>query len=230
MDLTSPDGAVRGQVARVILNYVSGRRYPGLIAFGRNDPRGYLNQDLHDQLLGAVGYGGPIVPVGPPVILVQPASVVVPLHGTAIIWVSATGAPPLSYQWYNESGIMAGETGSSVVFTDVVSEHTVHVQITNAEGSVTSNEANVYVRTVTMEVLTNIDETLVFHPYTTGLLRAVSTTNLTERPAEASLWLDGALCSCVIERDRTIPGHRFSFIIGSQIQFSSAHAIITYRI
>lgn len=57
MDLASPDGQLPAGYARLIVNMLNGVRLPGLRRYGYDDPSGvFLNQDLHDQLLGAVRY------------------------------------------------------------------------------------------------------------------------------------------------------------------------------
>lgn len=149
MDTLSPNGAVRGSTARIIFNYVAGRRSPGLRVFGRRNAASFLNNDLHDQLLGAVGTGGYVVPSGPPVIVVQPKSVNVAIHGSAIIWVVASGKNPLSYQWHrarrgvDEDETVVGATSASLVINDVIEPWDYWVVVTNTEGSVTSDRAEV---------------------------------------------------------------------------------------
>ena len=55
MDLISPDGRLAAGRARLIVNMLNGVRLPGLRRYGYDDPAGaFKNQDLHDQLLGAV--------------------------------------------------------------------------------------------------------------------------------------------------------------------------------
>ena len=54
MDLRSPSGQVGSDKARLIVNFLNNSRIPGLKMYGHDDPAGFLNQDLHDQLLGAV--------------------------------------------------------------------------------------------------------------------------------------------------------------------------------
>jgi len=53
-DMLSPVGQVAPGTARLIVNFVNNARFPGLRRYGWNDPNGFLNQDLHDQMLGAV--------------------------------------------------------------------------------------------------------------------------------------------------------------------------------
>ena len=55
LNLRDIDGTLKPSEARLIVNMIGGRLVPGLRRYGFNDPaRSYLNQDLHDQLLGAV--------------------------------------------------------------------------------------------------------------------------------------------------------------------------------
>lgn len=53
-DMLSPAGQVAQGKARLIVNWVNNSRVPGLRRYGWDDPNGFLNQDLHDQMLGAV--------------------------------------------------------------------------------------------------------------------------------------------------------------------------------
>lgn len=54
MDLQSPAGQVGSGKARLIVNFLNNARIPGLKRYGHDSPAGFLNDDLHDQLLGAV--------------------------------------------------------------------------------------------------------------------------------------------------------------------------------
>lgn len=83
-----------------------------------------------------------------PSISVQPASVTVVEGGTATFTVVATGAAPLTYQWMRGGLPVAGQTGTSFTIDAVTRDDTgaaVSVVVSNAEGSVTSAVATLYV-------------------------------------------------------------------------------------
>ena len=145
MNTRAPDGGVPGDVARLIFNYVQGRRMGGLRIWGRRTGEEFLNQDLHDQLLGAIGFGGYVVPSGPPVIITQPRPTATGMHGSALLWVFATGAPVLHYQWYNEDGAISGATSSALHLNDVTDPGVYWVIVTNDEGSVESDHVDVVI-------------------------------------------------------------------------------------
>jgi hypothetical protein len=89
------------------------------------------------------GYGGT-----PPTITGQPASQTVTVGQTATFTVTATGTGPLSYQWYLNGTAVSGATSTSyttpaAASTDSGSIYT--VTVTNASGTVTSNQATLTV-------------------------------------------------------------------------------------
>jgi len=81
-------------------------------------------------------------------ITVQPASATVPLDGTGTFAVTATGTPPLSYQW-SESGVeIAGATGASYTTPAVTladSGSTLQVTVSNSSSSKASSAATLTV-------------------------------------------------------------------------------------
>lgn len=145
MNTRAPDGGVPGDTARIIFNYVGGRRMGGLRVWGRRDLTTFLNQDLHDQLLGSIGVGGYVVASGPPVIITQPVPTATGMHGSAVLWVYSTGAPTLTYQWYDEGGAIIGATTSVLHLNDVTDPGTYWVIVTNGEGSVESDHVDVVI-------------------------------------------------------------------------------------
>ncbi len=91
----------------------------------------------------AVGGNGTILQSGvltPPVITAPPDSLAVFLGSNATFRVSATGAPPLAYQWRSETGDIAGATNASLVISNVsltdLGSYTVTVR--NAYGEIIS--------------------------------------------------------------------------------------------
>ncbi|PYJ03940.1 MAG: hypothetical protein DME25_10875, partial [Verrucomicrobia bacterium] len=75
-----------------------------------------------------------------PVILIQPQSQVTVLGSNATLSVTATGAPPLNYQWRFNGDPLAGQTSSSLALTSVQSAQagSYSVIVVNASGSTAS--------------------------------------------------------------------------------------------
>lgn len=88
----------------------------------------------------------------PPIIIQQPANKVAPPNSTVQIVVAVISDIVVTYQWYkkNASNIfvpLSGKTASSLVLTNVTEADNgdYRVVVANANGSVTSNTANVLV-------------------------------------------------------------------------------------
>jgi hypothetical protein len=88
----------------------------------------------------------------PPIIIQQPANKVVPPNSTVQLLVAVISDITITYQWYkkNASNVfvaIAGATASKLVMTNVTAANNgdYRVVATNANGSVTSNSANVLV-------------------------------------------------------------------------------------
>jgi PKD repeat protein len=79
----------------------------------------------------------------------NPVSAIVCENYSTVFSVSASGTNPMTYQWYNSSGIISGATGSSYIIPQVVSSDagTYYVKATNACGTVTSQNASLTVNT-----------------------------------------------------------------------------------
>jgi hypothetical protein len=92
-----------------------------------------------------------VVPITnqPPTITTQPASLSVPVGGTATFWVVATGDPTLAYQWRTNGTPISGATLSNYTIVNVQSNHaaTYSVVVTNNFGSITSSNAVLTVNT-----------------------------------------------------------------------------------
>lgn len=78
---------------------------------------------------------------GPPLITMQPSSLVVSTGATAIFSVGAEGSPALSYQWRKDGANLAGATGSSLMLSNtgpsVIGSY--DVVVTNSLGAVVSS-------------------------------------------------------------------------------------------
>ena len=111
---------------------------------------GSSNGSNHDFAL--VRYLGD-TPTGPPVILTQPQSQTLITAGQGItLSVSATGAPPLTYQWRLNGINVAGATSSTLTIpnTQLANAGNYTVTISNSAGQVTSTPAK-------LTVLSNLD-------------------------------------------------------------------------
>ncbi len=83
-----------------------------------------------------------------PAILVEPVSLSVVEGQPAAFSVAASGADPLSYQWYFKDSVLAGAqaNGLSIAAASSADAGTYHVVVTNISGSVTSAPATLVVR------------------------------------------------------------------------------------
>ncbi|MBI5774980.1 MAG: cadherin domain-containing protein [Verrucomicrobia bacterium] len=79
----------------------------------------------------------------PPSITAQPQGVTNGIGGAADFTVTASGSPPLAYQWLLGSNALAGATNATLALTSVARTNSGHyaVAVTNAFGSVTSSNA-----------------------------------------------------------------------------------------
>lgn len=145
MDTLAPDGGVRGQTARLIVNLRDGVRFGGFRLFGWDEPCGYVNQALHDQLLGAQ-CAGTIVVETAPAITRQPVSKTVNETASTYFYVSATGGN-LTYQWYKAGVLIPGEVTATLNFphAHLFDEGTYWVVVANGHGSVQSVTAHLIV-------------------------------------------------------------------------------------
>lgn len=78
-----------------------------------------------------------------PVITSEPMDFNVVENGNAAFYVSAAGAGPLSYQWFNDVGLIAGRTNAGLTLNNVQPADVggYYVVVSNAGGSVTSRVA-----------------------------------------------------------------------------------------
>ncbi len=108
--------------------------------------------ELEIKTLAGVGV------TGPPVIFSQPVSRSVTAGETVSFSVEADGLPPMSFQWSRDGEAVAGATDATLVLEDVTEAvaGTYTVEVTNAEGSTTSDPA-----TLEVKVRNNLD--IVLH-------------------------------------------------------------------
>ncbi len=127
-----------------------------------------------------------------PVITSQPSSVTVGVGQTALFSVTATGTPPLSYQWSKNGMPVSGATAASYSLSATAADSgaTFRVAVSNAAGSVTSNAATLMVNTTTAAYSTNFP--------------------LAENPiSEQGKWIDGGTVGLDWSNVQTTPGLAF---------------------
>ena len=133
-------------------------------------------------------------PQTPPVIVTQPASLVVPVGGTASFSVSAAGSAPRAYSWERSGTAIAGATNSSYTTNNVQwgdSDSQFSCLVTNAYGSVTSSVAVLTVTTSTGNLVQNGGFELgSFADWTTG--GNTSSDSVTTNPPDVHSGLYGA--------------------------------------
>lgn len=103
-------------------------------------PGGVINVSaLAAGAMHSVALVSPILPV----ITTQPADVTVDATASVTFSVTATGTPPLSYQWTKDGAELAGANAATLTIASVHALHAgeYRVTITNAAGSVTSRAA-----------------------------------------------------------------------------------------
>lgn len=85
--------------------------------------------------------------VAAPAITLQPASASVPAGGEAFFWVTATGTPPVTYQWYFNGSAIAGANQALLAVANAQTEDagSYSVSISNDAGSVSSSAATLTV-------------------------------------------------------------------------------------
>ena len=80
-----------------------------------------------------------------PTITTQPASVTITAGQTATFNVAATGTAPLSYQWLQNGVAISGATGATYATPGETTGSSFAVKVSNAAGSVTSQQATLAV-------------------------------------------------------------------------------------
>ena len=83
----------------------------------------------------------------PPHIITQPRPQVSCLGGSATFLVVADGAPPLAYQWYQGSTLLAGETNTQLMLTSLQPTNAglYSVVVSNLSGTTTSSSAQLVI-------------------------------------------------------------------------------------
>jgi hypothetical protein len=116
----------------------------GLVATSISSGKGFLDTDLFNLALAT----GP----QPKVVInfVAPLSQTVQVGSQALFSVSASGAPPLKYQWYFGTNALAGATNQHLVLNNVQFSQvgTYTVTVTNTQGSATSQPVTLSVTPV----------------------------------------------------------------------------------
>ena len=100
----------------------------------------------------------------PPAITQQPVNMATNAGGSVTFSITATGTPPLNYQWYFNSGVLANATNAVLTLTGVTTNQagTYSVVVTNVAGSVTSSNAVLTVNVPPTISLTNPANNAVF--------------------------------------------------------------------
>src|SRR5262249_18378540 len=94
-----------------------------------------------------------------PRILVAPRDQTQAVGNNVTFTVTASGTPPLSFQWQKEDTALQGETNVSLTLHSVqlADAGTYSVQVTNSLGSVTSSNATLTVLQASTNFLINLD-------------------------------------------------------------------------
>ena len=126
------------------LNFASGDNAIG-VAIGDLNGDGRPEVAFGNQFDGTVEIYQNITPFGTaPIITAQPTNQTVNVGGTAAFDVGATGAVPLSYQWYfNQTNLLAGATNAILTLANaqLTNGGSYCVTVTNLLGSATSSNA-----------------------------------------------------------------------------------------
>jgi hypothetical protein len=83
--------------------------------------------------------------VGKPSVSISPQSLIVLAGSNAVLTATAAGIPPLSYQWQNNEGLIAGSTNSTYAILDAQNSDAYSVIVSNPFGTTTSAVATVTV-------------------------------------------------------------------------------------
>jgi hypothetical protein len=132
------------------------------------------------------------VSVPPLAITTQPASQTIDSGQTATLSVVATGAPPLSYQWYqgvsgNTSSPIAGAANSTYTTPALTATTSYWVQVTNSSGFVKSSTATITVKAIPPTITTQPASQTINSGQTATLSVVASGT-----PSPTYQWYQGA--------------------------------------
>jgi len=137
------------------------------------------NHWIDDVSITTTVAGAPV----PPTIVQQPQSQTVPEHGSVTFSVIPGGTPPFTFEWYKNNTLIAGATGPSLTLTGVSfgdNNAKFKVKVTNAQGSVTSDEVILTVQQDTVApTMTYARASDTFNVVTIGFSEPVSITGAT---------------------------------------------------
>jgi uncharacterized repeat protein (TIGR03803 family) len=156
-------------------------------------PEGTLVQASDSYFYGTTYFGGSAnaglvfrfsIPVAPQ-ITAQPTNLLAFLGANAVFSVSATGTPPLSYQWHingtnlTDSGSVAGSTTPTLALTNVswANAGAYSIVVSNPAGSVTSASASLIV-TSSPPIITLQPTNQMGTPWTTPVFTVAAIGNL----------------------------------------------------
>jgi hypothetical protein len=136
-------------------------------------------------------------PGTPPSITTQPQSQTINVGGTAIFSVTASGAAPLTYQWYFNGVILSEETTATLTLANVTAANAgvYTVKITNAVGEITSDVATLTVNTSTSGTPPSITAQPQSRTVNAGGTAAFSVTVSGTAPLNLQWYFNGAILS-----------------------------------
>lgn len=148
------NASVAGQPAPTVQWQVNGVDIPGatgtplILTNVQFSQDGFVYSINASNTAGSVTNSATLHVIVPPVIAVQPQSLVVTTSQSASFSVTSTnGVPPPTYQWYFNNGLISNATNSTYMIASAAAANmgTYHVVIANAAGSVTSTDATLTV-------------------------------------------------------------------------------------
>ncbi len=153
------------------------------LSVGWELPGGTLERPIPASRLNPFIPGGEQPPNQPVTILVQPQSQTVEANQAVTFGVSASGTPPLSYQWMRNNVDLSGQTASNLTIASAQlldSGARFSVRVANAFSSVTSASATL---TVTLPALDLALTAAPFPVFTENIFTFVSLVGTNFRPA-----------------------------------------------
>jgi len=122
---------------------VIGANYNDSVFNGLIDETALYSRALSDTEIQEIYSVGSAGKCAAPFIKVQPRNQVGYWGKSVTFTVSASGAPPLTYQWLKDGGPVTGATGSSLLLTNLqmMDAGSYSVVVSNSLGSVTSSNA-----------------------------------------------------------------------------------------
>jgi len=154
-----------------------------------------------------------------PSITTQPANQTVTAGQTATFNVVASGAAPLSYQWYRGTSPISGATAASyttAATTTADNNATFYVSVSNAAGSINSASATLTVSTIVDTTAPTVSAT---ESGTSGTITLGATATDTVGVTKVEFYVDGALKGT----DTTSP---YSMTLDSTTLTDGAHTLV----